>query len=317
MPRALAYLAMLSVVLIPLWPVTAASEPYAAVLTVIHPGVTIQRANTSAWLPLSTGSVAPFGAGDRLRTDDTGRAFVSFGPESRMLVLPGSVYQLERLDLNGQIQLTGNLSGIAVHSMGPVASYRLTLHNSVITQPATLFATWAEAQPPLGVTVAEGSLEVSACEQSWSLQPGQGLYVSDETREVITFDPPWNIARMQGLLEGCPGIVATVGNVPLRVRIGPGEGYIRMGGFDQAQAVLIMAVNESLGWYRIQFLSGFGWLLKAAVRTECENLPVLPDNTSEQPLFIRDASPDEIELLRPFFGSPVINGWFYQWTTPN
>lgn len=300
---------------------TAASEDYAATLTVTHPGVTLQRANTQDGLPLPMDAVAPLGPGDRVQTDDAGRALISFWEGMQTLLLPDSTYQFDALESqDGALtHLGGTLSGIAVHRVASDAQpalYRVEMQNAVIVKPARWFATWAEPGEPFSMTVAEGDADMVIAGRTISLSRGQGVFGTTSTSEAVTFDPPWNAARLQGLLEGCPGVVDTITDVALRVRIGPGTGYVAMGGFDEAQSVQLMGINESEGWYRIQFLSGFGWMLKYAIETTCDTLPVLPDNTLETPRFIVDASEQEIEFLLPFFGSTIINDWFYQWSAP-
>lgn len=296
----------------------AAQEAYAAVVQVVYPGVEIQRAQTEEWLPLAVGSVTPFGAGDQLRTDDTGRVRVTFWDGAEMLVLSNSTYQLTTLEIANDtaIQLSGTLSGVAVHHITTASSrlsYELTVQDVVIIRPGTLFATWSHRDQPVSLTVADGSVELVA-EDNVVVHTGQGFFRNNGVNEVIRFDQPWNAAQMQGLIEGCPGMVNTIGSVALRVRLGPGLGYLAMGEFEYQQSVRIMAINESRGWYRIPFLGGFGWVLRLAVETDCQNLPVLPDDTLETSEYVIDAVASEIELLRPFFGLPSLNGWFYQWT---
>jgi hypothetical protein len=51
-------------------------------------------------------------------------------------------------------------------------------------------------------------------------------------------------------------------------------------------------------------------MLRLAIQTDCQNLPVLPD-AQEAPRFILGAAEDELALLQPFFGTPGANPWFY------
>jgi hypothetical protein len=298
----------------------APQAAYAAVLHVVYPGVALQRAQTQAWLPLTAGAAAPLGAGDRVRTDDTGRARISFWPGADMLLLSASYYQLDALEVSEQTgtRLSAQLSGLAVHHMAadmPSLVYELRVGDAVITRPGELFATWAREGKPLSVTAAAGAVEALAGDDSVTVRAGEGWFRQAGANTVIAFEPPWNAAQMQGLIEGCPSVVDTLGAATLRVRLGPGLGYTAMGGFAYRQQILIMAENESRGWYRIPFLGGFGWVLRAAVETDCQNLPVLPDTTVEAADFVVDVRPDEVDLLQPFFGAPLSNPWFYQYST--
>ncbi len=291
---------------------TVSADPYAAVLGVTPAGVAVERAHTEAWLPLAAGSSGPLGSGDRLRTDGEGRALLTYWEGARTLILPDSTFALDDLDVSAGrgVRLAASLTGVAVHAIPstPGLALDLALEGVTVTQAEGLFATWADAGQPLGVTVAEGRITLAGDRGPVELAAGQGLYADSE---VVDFDPPWNLARMQGIREGCPGLVDTDTDVPLRVRIGPGMGYVVMGVFGESQAVPIMGVNESGGWYRIQFLSGYGWMLRLAIQTNCQNLPVLPD-AAEAPRFVLGASQDEEALLRPFFGTPRANPWFYR-----
>ncbi len=293
-------------------------ETYSAVLHVRYPGVEIQRAGTQHWLPLAMGSEAPFGNGDQLRTDKSGRAWITFWDDAQVLILSNSLYQLETLTLtDGEgTELVGRLiDGVAVHYLAqtpPTLTYQLKLHDAVVTAPGKLFATWVRPEQIFSLTVADGAVDIQM-DDTITVRAGEGVFRKVGLQQVITFDPPWNAAQMRGLIEGCPGMVDTVGEVPLRVRIGPGTGYVAMGGFAFRQPVQIMAVNESRGWYRIPFLGGFGWILRSAIETDCQNLPVLPDDTIESPEYAVNASEDEIRLLEPFFGQPLLNEWFFQW----
>lgn len=318
--RRLAGAALLALLLLNGAPV-APQAAYAAVLHVVYPGVALQRAQTQDWLPLAAGAAAPLGAGDRVRTDDTGRARITFWAGADMLLLSGSRYQLDALDVRDQTgaRLSGQLSGLAVHHMTaalPSLVYDLRVGDARITRPGALFATWARAGQPLSVTAAAGRVEALAGGDRVMVRDGEGWYRQAGVNTVIGFDAPWNAAQMQGLIEGCPSVVDTLDAATLRVRLGPGLGYTAMGGFAYRQPILIMAVNESRGWYCIPFLGGFGWVLRAAVETDCQALPVLPDTTVETADFVLDVRPDEVALLEPFFGAPSSNPWFYQASAP-
>ncbi len=295
---------------------TFPAEGYAAVLVVTHDGVEVQRAHTQAWLPLAAGSSGPLGSGDRLRTDGEGRALLTYWAGAQTLILPDSTFALDALEVNAGegVRLAATLSGVAIHAIpaAPGLEFRFEMEGLTLTQAEGLFATWVDAGQPFGVTVAEGQVSLASEQGPVELAAGQGFYSG---AEVIDFDPPWNLARMQGIREGCAGLVDTDTDVPLRVRIGPGMGYVMMGVFGESQAVPIMGLNESGGWYRIQFLSGYGWMLRLAIQTECQNLPVLPD-AAETSRYILGASPDELTLLQPFFGTPRDDPWFYHPETP-
>lgn len=303
------------------WPSPGANaDSYAAVLTVTHSGVEIRRDQTERWLAPGYGAVMPFGPGDEVRTGAYGRALITFWDGAAMLLLPDSVFRLDALEVSGGkgTVLRGDLSGTAVHRLAATTGldYALGSERLAVASPAQWFATWTGPDQPASIAVAEGRAAITTADgRDLTIETGEGFLDSGPGAIPLAFDPPWNAARIQGLLAGCPGLVDTVSDVPLRVRMGPGQGYVSMGGFDETQTVQIMAINASQGWYRVQFLSSFGWILRAAVETDCVDLPVLPDDTIENPAFILDASDSELEWLRPFFGDYLRNLWFYQWTS--
>lgn len=306
------YLGLVVLLLVPVQ--TTAQDPYAAVLTVTHPGVELRRSGTQNWLPLAAESVAPLGSGDMLRTDNTGRAMITFWDDAQTILLGNSTFQLDSLELGTGAagELTAQLEGTAVHRLPDTAfSYHLDIGEAALTQAAGLFATWARPDGFYAVTVAEGNVELSAAGSAYNVSRNQGIYTG---QEIFTFDPPWNVARMQGQIEGCPGIIDTTDDVMLRTRMGPGLGFTIIGGFDEQQPVQIMAINQSEGWYRIQYLNDFGWVQRLAVVTGCTDLPVLPDNTIELAPFVVNPLETELEMLQPFFGAPGENIWFYRWS---
>jgi hypothetical protein len=299
-------------------PVSQAAAPYAASLTVTYGGVEVLRAGTAVWLPLRTGAVSPFGSGDQLRTDGTGRAYLQLWDGAEILILADSTYRLDELQVTDEVgsRLVAELTGAAVHHMPAVDDalhYDLVVADMQITRPAEWFATWAESDGLQSAAVMTGTLTITD-PQPYRLTAQNGIYGLAGGYTTLELAPPLNPARMRGLVEGCPGMVDTTGDVPLRVRSGPGEGYLMLGAYQEDQPVQLMAVNAAGGWYRVQFLSGFGWMLRWAIETNCADLSVMPDDTHESPRFVLDATRAELDLLEPFYGRPVTNPWFYQWS---
>jgi hypothetical protein len=116
---------------------------YAAVLTIVHPGVALRRANTQAWLTLQPGAVMPIGSGDSLQTDSSGRAWIQFQDDARTLLLTHSQLELQQFAIvDDQLQLSARLAGAAVHQMPTaIADFHLRLTTAEIVQPAAEFAT--------------------------------------------------------------------------------------------------------------------------------------------------------------------------------
>lgn len=289
-----------------------APDAYAATLTIMQEGVTLRRAGTQAWLPLRVGAVMPLGEGDQLQTAAGGRALVEFWPGGNMLLLPYSTYKqglLTAAEAGSDHQIAGRLDGAAIHRFSsPVAAYRLELNDGVIVQPASQFATWSRSTGPDAVTVYEGVVRLEANEIQVAIGENHGWYAGEAP---VLLDDALNAAALIALYEGCEGVVS-IDLRSLRVREGPGEGYVVIGYFNNGDRVSVMGVNQSNGWYRVRSDSHFGWVQALAVQAACDNLPRSADTTRE--LFVQAAGATalEREWLRPYFGLPVDDLWFYR-----
>jgi Bacterial SH3 domain len=291
-------------------PLRANSTSFAARLAITHSGVEIRRVNTGAWLPLPENSESPFGPGDMLRTDESGRALLTFLDQIDLLILPESTYEL--LDFTPDI--SARITGHAVHRQTQglqIGAYRLEIIGTaplVVTRPAEWFAVWPDV-----LTVAEGEAEVAANEASRTVAAGQGIRVAPGAESDISpLESPLNAARLIGLLDGCPGEMDTVNNLNVNVRFGSDLQLGVIGNIPNATPVSVMGVNQSGNWYRIQAFSGFGWVQQPLVANACSDLPILPDDQSERSIGIFNVLPLEIDLLAPFYGPPEGDLWFYR-----
>jgi hypothetical protein len=288
------------------------------VLTVVQAGVDLRRADTEAWIRLREGSIMPLGAGDRLRTDPTGRAYLNIREgEIEHLLLPGSSYELLALApvAGGQIRYRASLVGrLSTRSPGAQEDFQIE------TPANPLSVEWQGAQGDffvqsrpdglLYVVVAEGALSLNAEGRAYELPAFHGLRLDNAVGQIVPLaGPTVNPAQVEGELDGCPGVVNS-GGLKLRVRAGPGDDFFFMGSLEDGSPLQL--VGQSNGWYRFQFLSDFGWLLAAAIRTDCQDLPTLPFLGVENAPGIVQYAAWEVELLRPFFATPAEDVWFYR-----
>lgn len=293
-------------------------QDLAAVLTVSQAGVELRRADTETWIGLREESVMPLGPGDSLRTDLTGRAYLNIrGGEIEHLLLPNSQYDLLQLEQEegGQIHYRASLRGrLSTRSPNDQLSFQLET-------PANRIAVkWMEARGDfflqskpdglLYVVVAEGALSLNAEGRLYELPAYHGIRINDSVGQIVQIENPTiNPARVEGTLDGCPGVVSSSG-LKLRVRAGPGDEFFFMGSLEDGSPLQL--VGQSNGWYRFQFLSDFGWLLAAAISTDCQELPILPFLGVENAPGIVQYQDWEVDLLRPFFGEPAEDVWFYR-----
>ncbi len=297
----------------------SAQQPVAAVVQITYAGVQLQRANTQNWLPLPVDAQAPFGIGDILRTDKTGRALITFADASQTLLLPGTEYQLEGFDqtdkqlVNITLRLLKGRSVQLITDTTKIVSYRLDLQHMTIKQPTQLFATQVQPDSESDVIVAQGSLMVSKANAIVDLQAGSGLRAIDTLGEVISIAPPQGFSFLSVTSKTCRGIAnATIpGEESVAVRIGPGEDYLNLGNIPNGSQVAIVGKAETGKRYLTPFLSSFGWVIANGINVEsCDTIPIVP--AEAQPInSVTNPAPFEMNFLTPFFGMPVQNVQFY------
>ncbi len=296
-----------------------AQQPVAAVVQIIYEGVQLQRANTQDWLPLPVDAQAPFGIGDVLRTDKTGRAFITFADASQTLLLPGTEYQLEGFDqtdkqqVNIALRLLKGRSIQLITDVTKIESYQLHLEHMTLTEPTKLFATQVQADNNSDVIVAQGSLTVSKAEAKLDLQAGSGLRAIDTLGEIISLTPPQGFSFLSVTSKTCRGIAnATLpGEESVAVRIGPGEDYLNLGNIPNGTQVAIVGKADTGKRYLTPFLSNYGWVIANGINVEsCDTIPIVP--AEAQPINgVTNPQPFEMDFLTPFFGMPVQNVQFY------
>ncbi|MBI1281064.1 MAG: hypothetical protein GC179_23260 [Anaerolineaceae bacterium] len=297
----------------------SAQQPIAASVQITFAGVQLQRANTQDWLPLPINAQAPFGVGDILRTDKTGRALIAFASASQTLLLPGSEYQLTRFEQTNQQQvkialrlLKGrSIQWISNESM--IAGYTLDLQHMTLTQPTKLFAAQVQPDNASDVIVAQGSLVVSKSNSKLNLQAGSGIRAMDQLGEVISITPPDGFSFLTVTSKTCRGIAnATIpGAESVAVRIGPGEDYLNLGNIPNGSKIAIVGKADTGKRYLTPFLSSFGWVIANGINVEsCDTIPIVP--AEKQPINgVTNPLPFEMDFLTPFFGMPIQNVHFY------
>ncbi len=296
----------------------SAQQPVAAVVQITFAGVQLQRANTLDWLPLPVDAQAPFGIGDVLRTNKTGRALITFADASQTLLLPGSEYQLEGFDQNAKQQVSITLRLLKGRSVQLItdatklANYQLHLQHMTLQQPTALFATQV-LDSSSDVIVAQGSLTASKDEIMIDLQAGSGLRAMDTLGEVIAITAPQGFSFLSVTSITCRGIAnATLpGENSVTVRIGPGEDYLNLGNIPNGTQVAIVGKTDSGKRYLTPFLSSYGWLIANGINVEsCDTIPIVP--AEAQPINgVTNPLPIEMNFLTPFFGMPAQNVQFY------
>lgn len=302
--------------LIPLFSAKS-EEHYAALLTVTHAGVQMMRENTAQWLDLPSGSEAPFGIGDAVKTDEEGRAIIIFQDAINVLILPRSTYTIIDFRVDKGLYLSAKLDGDMlqqVFSGSSIRAYSLVTPVLTVVQPAQWMGIWSRGGEAGAAVVAEGEggIEANATGEGFSLSSGGGVRLEAEGEGTFaTIEAPLTAPHLEGHLKGCPGKIQTAKELNLNVRVGPGFSYTVIGNIDNNAFVQLMGISEFNTWYRIQAFSGFGWVRRELVQSNCDSLPVLPTGSREYNTGLHDIQPDELALLQPFYGLPESDPWFY------
>lgn len=296
--------------------VQAQSGSLSAVVNVIADGVFLQRAGTVLELPLNVGSVAPLGAGDRIRTADNGRVLITFPEANRLLLLPDSAYTLDDFTrlAGGQFHLEADLKGIAIQQFTDnPADWQYTLNTAAfkVTAPSQHFAVWAVANRLEAAISAQGTLGIQTAADTLSIPPNAGIY-PPYSNEAISLTAPFHASQLLSLSINCQGIVSTGGSEGLRLRAGAALDYQVLNALRDREAVYIVGTTENTLWYRIPYQTGFGWLYSSLVEADCQRLPQFPNLAGEANEQIKQITEPEIELLMPFYGTPRTNPVFYR-----
>lgn len=296
-------------------PSHAQPSELAAKLSVIYPGVSLRRANTDVWLPVTQGAEMPFGAGDVVRTDAKGRVFLTFSELGQALILPQTEFQLLAFDPDTPDQPVIHVSfiGRTVYALDSQAvEFQIQTEHASLTAPAEHFAMQIDDQDNLYVLVAEGMVAVTTSQGTVEVPAGNGLRVRQGLPDpMIPLTQPASFAYVEAELDGCDGLAQSSEDPYLNVRTGSGLGYPIIGVIDNNTTIRLVGISNTRDRYRVQFRSGFGWVVTGAVITDCANLTQYPDDWQENAGGVERAEADEVSLLSPFFGFPEEDDWFY------
>ena len=310
------FLALILLIL-PLARPAHAAQEHAAVLTVISGDVSLRRANTERWISLRAGASGPVGSGDAIRTNATGRAFVTFDEAARVLVMPTTEYRIEgivRSD-DGALTIEAEVEGLSIHYVMQgevVTGYRLTAGHAEIVRPGELFAVWSDPGAPFAVTSAQGEVLLIRADVETTVGAGMGINAGLTT--AVAFGPPYNEAMLRGATEGCEGTVKAADGVDLVVRDGSHFDALLMGSYETGEPVQVFGISEGGDRLRVHFLSGFGWVLALGVDQRCEDLPSFPVPFAESNRSVLNVTDAEFEILEPFYGRKVYDPFFYRFT---
>ncbi len=299
--------------------VAQTQERYSGILTVRYGLVQFVRENTVQAFPLTQQAVMPFGEGDTLTTGDEGRALIAL-PMGEWMLLPNSSLTLTRLERIEEVwYIDATIDGVLVQVARSETNAEVNIQagNLVIRGRGLQMAVWHYPQTLASVALAEGALLVlnTLTEETFAMSTGDALWSDVRSTQLIqALGFPLNASRFEAHLFGCEGVVDTIGDIGVLVRRGIGQRHERLGLIPDGAKVSVLAINDAGYWLRIQYLSGFSWIIEEAVNHDCNNLTRLPDNSLlERIMRIVNPSDREIEFLKPYYQTPLEDTFFYQY----
>lgn len=279
---------LLLVTYAPLVAQVSAQDDLVAALEVLNAGVEVKRIDTVNWVPVRVETL--IGPGDVIRTDDTGRARITFFTDGAQVDLePGTEYRIVEFSGNEEeFTLTVEvLVGITRQQferlVGQGSSYKVITPGAEMTVRGTDFSIRVEGDGRSSVLTHTGLVEAADAGEAAEVPPDYGLRAAVGARlsDVV---PATTFEELDFALDGCPGSFTTDADVNLNVRLGPGIQFDRVGTIPPPNITNIIGVNESGGWYRIPFREGYGWVNSVAMAVDLDPvcaLAVYPDNRIE------------------------------------
>ncbi|MBK8025865.1 MAG: FecR domain-containing protein [Chloroflexi bacterium] len=278
------FVALLALLLIA--PASAQQPELAALLEVLEGSVEVNRVNTEQWIAVRVEAIV--GVGDRIRTDATGRARITFfadGIETE--ILAASEMRIEQFrgseeafELNVEV-LIGQTAQRIQRALDSSSSYLVTTPGMTLAARGTEFTVRVEDGGRSAMLVTEGTVDAGKSAQSEDAQVPSGFgvraAVDSELSDVVRAT---TFAELDAALDGCPATLTTPDDVSLNVRLAPQIDAPRIGTVSAAEVGLLYGVTEGGDWYRIAFRGGFAWILSstATIPETCAGLRVFPND---------------------------------------
>jgi hypothetical protein len=281
--------------------VFAAQGDLAAVMEVLNEGVEVKRVGTESWIAVSVEAIV--GVGDSIRTDDTGRARVTFFSDGVETVIePNTEYAIEAF--NGDTDtfeirvtvLAGQTRQRLNRLLDAGSSYDVNTPGANLVARGTVFEVRVEDDGRSAMLVSEGEVGATGNTGDEAAVPalfGVRVPVGGELSDVVQAA---TFGQLDAALDGCTASVATPDDVRINVRLGAGLSYPVVGTVLDDEVNNLKGITEGGGWYRIDFRDGYGWILSSSVNIEnsCAGLRSFPDN----------AGPEDATLYS-FLGDPI------------
>ncbi|MCL4256300.1 MAG: SH3 domain-containing protein, partial [Anaerolineae bacterium] len=255
----------------------------AATLEVLEEGVEVLRVNTANWLPIRLEAIV--GVGDMIRTNDTGRARITFfedGTDTELL--PNTTYQINRFEavadgftLEAEVVLGQTLQRLG-RLLDANSNYTIRTPGMTLVARGTVFRIRVEQSERSAMLVDEGLVDAGNESQNADVGVGFGIRaqadspLSDVVR-ATTFE------QLDSALDGCPATITTPDDVTINIRTAPNRDADIIGGVFADTITTLYGRTESTKWYRIMLDDGFGWILSSSAQIgACAGLRVFADD---------------------------------------
>ncbi len=279
-----------------------AQTDLAATLEVLEGDVSVQRVNTSTFIPITIEAIV--GVGDVIQTGNSGRARITFfadGTDTELL--PNTTYRIEAFSGNATtFQLSVEvILGQTSQRLGRVldanSSYNVNTQGMTMAARGTVFSVRVEESGRAGMLVQEGVVEADKDDDLAQVPPQFGVRaeaegaLSDVVR-ATTFD------ELDAALDGCSVTVTTSDDVSINVRVSPNTTAEQLGIVEAFEISTLFGKSETGNWYRITFEDSYGWILSSTTTFDdtCAGLRIFPSDYIEgqdlTPSIEPEATPD-------------------------
>ena len=246
-----------------------------AFLTVDNAGVEMQRANTDLWVPVRVESV--IGGGDRVRTNNEGRASISFFGDDLMV----------EIETDTEVVITQAITNFDGYQIAVEIVQGQTRQMLVETSDAN--STYEFKSPVMSVILKEGEVEMMVEEDgstamltesgmAFSVASGSVIEVKegfglrgDSDGDISAVLPVRDFDQLDTAIDGLSGSFTTEADVLLNVRQGPSRDNNVLGTVSPGSIDTIMGVSDDGSWYRIPFRNNYGWISGAGLSVDVES----------------------------------------------
>jgi hypothetical protein len=244
----------------------AQSAKLAATIEVLDAGVELLRVDTANWIMLTGGSIT--GVGDTIRTDETGRARITFFSNGTDVELePGTTYRINDFEgsetdyrLRVEVIVGETLQRINRLAEG-TRDYSIDTPSMTLAARGTVFMVRVLPVGRAAMLVREGGVDARNPAEDGPRVVDSGFGVrADPDEPVSEAVPAATFDQIDSALDGCTATVTYTDDVSINVRQGPGREQPQIGIIAPSAIDRLFGQTETTGWYRIPFEEGFGWV---------------------------------------------------------